>query len=90
MYKFCVTIHGERHCFDIPLLVDKSVIKRPPPNNYPAFDLAATVLMLVEAVPKSEFSTELAKVATNYINQVKAGLPKGVELTQVKERSAAA
>ena len=90
MYKFCITIHGERHCFDIPLLIDKSVIKRPPPNNYPAFDLAATVLVLTEAVPKSDLSVQLAQVASNYVNQVKAGLPKGVELTQVKESSATA
>ena len=90
MYKFCITIHGKRHCFDVPALIDKSVIKRPPPQNYPPFDLAVSVLMLTEAVPKSEFSTELARLATKFIDDVKAGLPKGVELTQVKESSAAA
>jgi hypothetical protein len=90
MYKFCITIHGKRHCFDVPVLIDKSVIRRPPPGNFPALDLAASVLILTEAVPKSELSTELARVATAYIDQVKAGLPKGVELTQVKGSGATA
>ena len=46
--------------------------------------------MLIDAVPKSEFSSELARLATKYIDAVKAGLLKGVELTQVKESGAAA
>ena len=55
MYQFCFTIGGKRHCFDVPLLVDKNLIHRPPPPNYPAFDLAATVVLLTEAVPQSDF-----------------------------------
>ena len=52
MYQFCFTIGGKRRCFDVPTLIDKNVIRRPPANNYPPFDLAVSVILLTEAVPQ--------------------------------------
>ena len=82
MFEFCITIQGVRHCFPVPTLIEKRAIKPPPPNNYPPFELAVSVLMLVEAVPSSEFSKQLTDVATRFIQQVQKDLPKGVELHQ--------
>jgi hypothetical protein len=89
MYQFCITIHGVRHCFEVPLLVDRSLIKKPPPNNYPPFELAATVLELVDVVGPSDFSKELAAVATRFMANVQSGLPTGVELTKSQAAAAA-
>ena len=80
MFEFCFTINGQRHCFRVPAMIDRSVIKVPPPNNYPPFELAAAVLLLVEAAPHSELAKQLTGVANSFIHQVQAGLPKGVEL----------
>jgi hypothetical protein len=60
MFEFCITIGGQRHCFEIPAMIDRSVIKRPPPNNMPPFELAAAVLLLVEAAPHSELAKQLS------------------------------
>lgn len=90
MYQFCFTIGGKRHCFDVPLLIDKNLIHRPPPPNYPAFDLAATVVLLTDAVPQSELSKQLREIATNFIQQVKKQLPKDVELVESKEHASQA
>ena len=89
MYEFCFTINGIRHCFELPLLIDRSVIKRPPPNNFPQLELAATVLQLVEVVGNNEFSKSLAAVATRYIEDVQKALPKGVELMKMQQAGAA-
>jgi hypothetical protein len=80
MYQFCFTVNGHRHCFDVPTLIDQHLIRVPPPNNYPPFELAVSVLMLVDAVPPSELSAELSKVAQRYIQHVAKGLPAGIEL----------
>jgi len=85
MYQICVTIAGRRHCFPAPTLILKEQIKRPPPNNLPPFELAASVLMLVESVPKSELSTQLTEVATRYINDLQKQLPAGVGISPIKE-----
>ncbi len=92
MHQFCFTINGERHCFDVPTLIDQQFIHKPPINNLPPFELAVSVLLLVEAVPHSALSAELSQVAQRYIQQVKNGLPKGVELVaaQQAERTAVA
>ena len=84
MYQFCFNIGGQRHCFDVPTLIDKNIIKRPPPNNLPPFELAASVLLLVEAVPQSELSSELTQVATRYIQHLATQMPKNVELVASK------
>ncbi len=80
MYQFCFEIAGRRHCFDVPTLIDQNVIKRPPPNNLPPFDLAVSVLLLVDAVPPSELSSELSHIATRYIEQLANRLPANVQL----------
>ncbi len=90
MYQFCITIAGRRHCFPVPSLIDRGVIKPPPPNNYPPFELAIAVLDLVSVVPNSELSKQLTEVATNFIHQVQKGLPQGVELVQEKAAMKAA
>ena len=90
MYQFCITIAGKKHCFPVPSLVDRSVIKRPPPNNLPPFELAVAVLDLVSVVPNSELSKELTESATRYIQQLQKTLPQGVELVQEKSASKAA
>ena len=88
MFEFCFTIAGHRHCFEVPAMIDRSVIKRPPPNNMPPFELAAAVLLLVEAAPHSELAKELSGVANGFIRQVQAGLPKGVELERAAQHAA--
>ena len=80
MYQFCFMVNGVHHCFDVPVLVNPVNIHVPPPNNYPPFELAASVMMLVDAVPHSELSAELSQVAERYIAQVAKGLPEGIEL----------
>jgi hypothetical protein len=65
-------------------MIDKSVIRRPPPNNLPPFELAVAVLTLVQEVPSSDLSKELTQVATRYISQLQKDLPKGVELIEAK------
>jgi hypothetical protein len=84
MYQICVQIGGKKHCFPLAEMIDKSVIKRPPPNNLPPFELAVAVLTLVDTVPASDFSKELTQVATRFIQSVQKDLPKGVELVEAK------
>jgi hypothetical protein len=88
MYQICLQIGGKKHCFPLPSLIDQ--IHRPPPNNYPPFELAISVLDLVQAVPASELSKELTQVATRFIQEAQKDLPKGVELVEVKTRRQAA
>jgi hypothetical protein len=90
MYQFCITIGGKKHCFPVPSLIDRALIKRPPPQNFPPFELAVAVLDLVSVVPNSELSKQLAEVATHFIQQVQKGLPQGVELVQEQAASKAA
>ena len=80
MYQLCVNIGGKRHCFPLPSLINRGQIHVPPPNNYPPFELAISVLELVNAVPDSELSKELSQVATRFIQQVQKDLPQGTEL----------
>jgi hypothetical protein len=84
MFEICITIAGQKHCFPVPTLIDQNVIRRPPPNNYPPFELAVSVLMLVQAVPASELTKQLTQVATSFIQQVQKDLPKGVEIVPAK------
>ena len=65
-------------------MIDKNLIRRPPPNNMPPFELAVAVLTLVEEVPSSDLSKELTQVATRFIQQLQKELPKGVELVPAK------
>jgi len=90
MYQLCITIGGKRHCFPVPSMIEPGAIRKPPPNNYPPFELAVSVLELVNAVPTSELSKELADVATRFISQVQKGLPQGVDLVQERAASKAA
>lgn len=90
MFQFCFEIGGQRHCFDVPTLIDKNVIKRPPPNNLPPFDLAVSVLLLIEAVPHSELSAELSQVANRYIQHLAKGLPNNIALISSKQAEYAA
>jgi hypothetical protein len=85
MYQFCFEIGGQRHCFDVPTLIDKNLIRRPPPNNLPPFELAVSVLQLIEAVPQSRLSSELSEIANRYIQQFAKTLPKNIELIPAKQ-----
>ena len=89
MFEFCINIGGVRHCFPVPTLIDQNVIRRPPPNNYPPFELAVSVLMLTQVVPASALSKQLNEVAHSFIQQLQKDLPKGVELVQTKGEHAA-
>jgi hypothetical protein len=92
--KMCMTINGKRHCFDIPELVNQDYFHRPPPPNYPELELAATILQLVEhikpAAHDTEFTKSLTELSTRFIQKVREGLPKGVELvtTKIMEKAA--
>jgi hypothetical protein len=82
--RICFTFHGVRHCFDVPLLIDKNVLHVPPPQNFPELELAVTVLELVNHVKGQVRDTPLTKALTQassqFIQQVKQELPQGVEL----------
>ncbi|HWA03946.1 MAG TPA: hypothetical protein VG819_10520 [Rhizomicrobium sp.] len=90
MWEICITIHGVRHCFVIPLLVEKFHIPGPGPVNYPELELAVSVLQLIEHirpnVKQAEFTDRLADVARGFIQQVQKGMPQGVELRQMAAR----
>jgi hypothetical protein len=87
MYQLCIKIGGQMRCIDVPMLVDLNLIHRPPPNNIPQVELAATVIGLVETVEasrKSELGEKLVEVSKAYIQSVQAGLPQGVEITETR------
>jgi hypothetical protein len=84
--RICITIAGKRICINVPLLV-VGPIHPPPPNNYPPFELAATVLEMVHVAGPSELSKQLSEVVTRYIGNLQKQLPQGVEI--VTERTAA-
>jgi hypothetical protein len=88
-HVICITIGGEIHCFDVPILIEKVPLK-PHPGNYPELELAVTVLHLVNvvqpAVKNSQLTKQLSEVATQFISQVQKGLPQGVQLNEVKGR----
>ncbi len=89
MYEFCINIGGVRHCFPVPTLIDQKMIKRPPPNNYPPFELAVSVLMLAEVMPASPFSKQLTQAAHAFIQQLQKDLPAGVELVKTQSQHGA-
>jgi len=89
MPSLCYKIHGQKHCFEIPTLVDLSqVIHKPGPGpvNFPQLELAVTVVGLVNAIEKTgrntEFGAKLLEVSNAFIQNVRTGLPQGVELTE--------
>jgi hypothetical protein len=90
MYELCIIIGGTKHCFPIPSLIDQEAIHIPKPHNYPQFELAVTVLQLIQALPPSELSKDLSEVATKFIQNVQKGLPQGVELVQERAAKKAA
>ena len=88
MWTICFEIDGKRHCFEVPLLIDRPV-HRPPPENLPQLELAVTVLecaRVVKAVDgPSPLTNQLSEVATQYIQQLQNSLPKGVSLNQAEK-----
>jgi len=93
MFEVCFRIGGHVHCFPIPVLGPPVVIPHGPgPVNYPELELAATVMQMAEAVqhavPESELTKQLTEVAGRFVDQVRAGLPDGVELRQVSAAAA--
>lgn len=90
MYELCINIGGHKHCFPVPSLIDITKIHIPRPTNYPPFELAVTVLQLVEVLPASELSKELSTAATRFIQNMQKQLPQGVELTQERTGKKAA
>jgi hypothetical protein len=91
MPSLCYKIHGQKHCFDIPTLVDLSHIHGPGPINFPQLELAVTVIGLVDAIEKSgrksELGTKLIEVSNAFIQNVRTGLPQGVELTEDRPKA---
>jgi hypothetical protein len=87
MYKMCLTINGVKHCFDIPVMINRDF--RPIPPNFPELELAITVQQLVDMVKPAVRDTELTKAltvaSTRFIQQVQKELPKGVELIEAEE-----
>jgi hypothetical protein len=90
MWEICIVIHGKRHCFPLPILVEKFHIPGPGPINFPELELATTVLELVKVVQpqvgQSQFARQLSDVSTQFIQQVQKGLPSGVDLHQAEAR----
>lgn len=88
MPSLCYKINGQKHCFEIPTLVDLSHIHGPGPGpiNFPQLELAVTVIGIVQAVEKtgrkSEFAAKLLDVSNAFLQEVRKGLPQGVELTE--------
>jgi hypothetical protein len=85
MPSLCYKINGQKHCFEIPTLVDLTHIHGPGPINFPQLELAVTVMGLVQTVEKtrkSEFGTKLLEVSSAFLQEVRKGLPQGVELTE--------
>jgi len=87
--EICIRIHGEVHCFSIPVLIDNPLRPHgPDPHNYPILDLAATILVLVEEVKgsanraDSEYLNQLTEVTRGFIKNVQAGMPEGVTLNE--------
>ena len=92
MARICFTFNNVKHCIDIPLLVDREHLHRPPPPNFPELDLALSVLELVDflkpQLKDSELSRSLTDVSTRFIQQVQRQLPTGVEITGVSAKAA--
>jgi hypothetical protein len=90
MWEFCITIHHHRHCFPIPVLIEKFHIPGPGPVNFPELELAISVLQLIEHVSpnvkQTEFTARLNEAALGFIKQVQQGMPQGVELKQMEAR----
>jgi len=90
MSNFCYTINGRKHCFPVAELVDLSKVPRPGPINFPQLELAVTVIGLVDVVEKrgrnSEFGAKLLDISKAFLQEVRNGLPKGVELTDTPAR----
>jgi hypothetical protein len=88
MHEICITINGERHCFRLPRLLEKFPPPGPEPRNFPELELATAVLELVNfvqpAVARSQLTSQLSEIATQFIQQVQKGLPQGVELKEVE------
>jgi hypothetical protein len=86
MWQICIIIGGRRHCFPLPVLVEKFHIPGPGPVNFPELELATTILQLVKNIQpqlgQSQFAKQLTDVSTQFIQQVQKGLPTGVELHQ--------
>jgi hypothetical protein len=84
MWEICIVINGKRHCFPLPVLVEKFHIPGPGPVNFPELELATTVVDLVKSVQprvgQSQLTKQLVDVSTQFIQQVQKGLPSGVEL----------
>jgi hypothetical protein len=75
----------------VPVLIEKFHVPGIGPVNMPELELAVSVLQLVSAVqpsiPDSQLTRQLGEAATGFIQQVKKGLPQGVELKEVKTES---
>ena len=84
MPHLCITVLGQRHCFEIPLLVEIPKVRVPPPTNYPELEALLTVRELLKVVQpqvaNSQSLKELNEVSSKLIHEIQAGLPKGVGL----------
>src|SRR5579859_1369809 len=87
MFYLCYQIHGKQACFPVNTIVDTTLVRRPGhgPINLPPFELAVTMIELVnqfEGSQHSDLGNKLIEVSKAFIEQTKAGLPKGVEIVE--------
>ena len=60
-----------RHCFPLPVLVEKIHLLGPGPINFPELELATAILQLVNAA-KSQLTRQVSEVATLRVDQPRA------------------
>ena len=81
-FVICFKIHGHKHCFPIPDLVQQ--VPGHGPVNFPELELATTILTVAPHLKDAAFAKELTAIARRFVDGVKSGLPTGVELDEVK------
>ncbi len=83
-----------KRCFELREFVEIPSIKPEPPGNFPELKLAITVLSIIDYVKPvlkdSELMKRFADVANEFIEKVRADLPKGVSIQHQPEAKAKA
>lgn len=89
-WEICFTFNGRRHCVPVPVLFDRP-FPPIPPENLPELELAVTVEELAQHIqvvlPDSKLTRQLTETSRLFIEETQRSLPKGVELSQVGQRT---
>jgi hypothetical protein len=72
LFDLCIDPNGKLHWFPVPVTVDHPT-SGPAPRNLPQVELAVSILMLVEAGEKSEFTEQVANFANDYLRRLQTG-----------------